>query len=268
MYTRKNAAMPLASALLVLSLSSWMSAVHAEAEMKPGKVFRDCLDCPEMVILPPGSFNMGSSKGGHESPAHSVTIGKPFAIGKTEVTQGQWKAVMGNNPSDFDNCGGTCPVENVSWYDAKEFIQRLNSKTGKQYRLPSEAEWEYACRAGGRQEYCGSDSLDSVGWYGAYATPVGNSAKTTNRVATKQANAFGLYDMSGNVFEWVEDSYHDSYNGAPTDGSAWSGDGAKRVLRGGSWFSVPSLARSAVRINVTPAYRDYDDGFRVARTLP
>jgi formylglycine-generating enzyme required for sulfatase activity len=221
-----------------------------------------------MVILPAGSFTMGSSKGGDESPAHSVTLGQPFALGKTEITQGQWKAVMGNNPSSFENCGDTCPVEQVSWNDAKEFIGKLNAKTGKQYRLPSEAEWEYACRAGGQNKYCGSDNPDSVAWYGFYATPKGNSGKTTNPVATKQANAFGLYDMSGNVWEWVEDSYHANYNGAPTDGSAWQGDGAKRVLRGGSWSYDPDGTRSAYRYSGTPAYRYDFIGFRVARTLP
>ncbi len=156
----------------------------------------------------------------------------------------------------------------MSWNDAKEFIQKLNAKTGKQYRLPSEAEWEYACRAGGQNEYCGSDNLDAVAWYGAYANPVGNSARTTNPVATKQVNGFGLYDMSGNVWEWTADSYHDSYNGAPNDGSEWSGDGAKRVLRGGSWFYSPQITRAALRISDSPADRSSGFGFRVSRTLP
>ena len=222
-----------------------------------------------MVSLPPGGFEMGANGGyDNERPVRRVTIGKAFAMGKTEVTQGQWKAVMGNNPSKFSNCGDNCPVENVSWNDAKEFIQKLNAKTGKQYRLPSEAEWEYACRAGSKQEYCGSDDINSVAWYGAYSDPVGNSAKTTNPVATKQANAWGLYDMSGNVWEWVEDSYHDNYNGAPTDGSVWQGDGAKRVLRGGTWSFKPQNARAANRDRVVPAIRSYYSGFRLARTLP
>jgi formylglycine-generating enzyme required for sulfatase activity len=159
-------------------------------------------------------------------------------------------------------------VEQVSWNDAKEFINRLNAKTGKQYRLPSEAEWEYACRAGGRHEYCGSDSVDSAGWYGAYATPVGNSAKTTNPAGRKQANAWGLYDMSGNVWEWVEDCWHDNYNGAPSDGSAstsgCSGE-VRRVLRGGSWYLTPDFLRAALRNNSPPDYRFNSLGFRVAR---
>lgn len=240
----------------------------AETEMKPGKVFKDCQDCPEMVILPAGHFNMGSGQSSDESPEHTVTFRQPFALGKTEITQGQWKAIMGSNPSKFSNCGDSCPVEQVSWSDAQEFVQKLNTKTGKQYRLPSEAEWEYACRAGGHQEYCGSDDASRVAWYDAYADKVGNSAKTTNPVATKQANAFGLYDMSGNVWEWMEDSYHAGYNGAPIDGTAWSGDGAQRVLRGGSWSSAPINLRSTYRSNFAPATRYDIIGFRVARTLP
>ncbi len=227
------------------------------------KEFQDCPDCPVMVAVPVGGFDMGGNSGDSaEKPVHRVTIAKPFAIGKTKVTQGQWKAVMGNNLSNFQNCGDTCPVENVSWNDAQEFIQKLSAKTGKKYRLPSEAEWEYACRAGEQQEYCGSDNIDSVAWY------ISNSGRTTHPVATKQANAFGLYDMSGNVWEWVEDSSHDSYNGAPTDGSAWSGDGARRVLRGGSWNYGPQDERAATRNRGRPASRYDINGFRLARMLP
>ena len=169
---------------------------------------------------------------------------------------------MGNNPSKFGSCGDECPVEKVSWDDAEAFIQKLNAKTGKQYRLPSEAEWEYACRAGGQHEYCGNDNVDSVAWYAS------NSGKSTHPVSRKQPNVFGLYDMSGNVWEWVEDSYHNSYNGAPTNGSVWQGDGARRVFRGGSWDSRPRYVRAASRDGDVPAYRDSYLGFRVARTLP
>ncbi|OGT00964.1 MAG: hypothetical protein A3K04_09095 [Gallionellales bacterium RBG_16_56_9] len=197
---------------------------------KPGQAFRDCSDCPEMVVLPAGS------------------IGPAFAMGKYEATQGQWRAMMGNNPSSFSNCGDTCPVENVSWNDAQEFIQKLNAKSGKQYRLPSEAEWEYACRAGGQHEYCGSDSADSVAWY------FDNSGNTTHPAGRKQANAFGLYDMSGNVWEWAEDCYN--------------GDCARRVLRGGSWGSSTYGLRAAFRGYGVPGDRGSYVGFRVARTLP
>ncbi len=238
-------------------------AAQAAAQApKPGKVFKDCADCPDMVVIPGGSFTMGFNQGGDESPAHTVTIRQAFAMGKTEVTQGQWKAIMGSNPSNFANCGDTCPVERVNWNDAQEFIQKLNAKTGKQYRLPSEAEWEYACRAGGQSEYCGGDNIDSVAWY------TSNSGNTTHPGAQKQANAFGLYDMSGNVWEWTADSYHANYNGAPNDGSEWQGDGARRVLRGGSWGGDPSGTRSAYRGSGTPGLRGSSIGFRVGRTLP
>ena len=189
---------------------------------KLGESFRDCTDCPEMVIIPPGNL----------------------AMGKTEVTQGQWRAVMGNNPSSFKNCGDNCPVENVSWNDIKDFIQKLNVKTGKQYRLPSEAEWEYACRAGGQHRYCGSNNLDAVAWY------EGNSGGSTHPVAGKQPNAFGLYDMTGNVWEWVEDCY--------------SGDCANRVLRGGSWYGKTALLLASYRLWFEPTHKYFNDGFRLA----
>ena len=228
-----------------------------------GEIIRDCKYCPEMVVISKGSFEMGDA-----NSKHTVSFAHPFAIGKTEVTQGQWKEIMGNNPSQFQNCGNSCPVDKVSWDDAKEFIQKLNAKTGKLYRLPSEAEWEAACRAGKEQEYCGSDNVNSVAWYGAYSIPPGNSIKTTHPVATKQANAWGLYDMSGNVWEWVEDNWHDNFNGAPTNGSAWTGVGAKRVVRGGSWVSKPQSARASYRDWDSAADRYYFNGFRLARTLP
>jgi formylglycine-generating enzyme required for sulfatase activity len=167
---------------------------------------------------------------------------------------------MGNNPSHFSSCGDACPVEKVSWDDVQEFVRRLNQKTGKQYRLPSEAEWEYACRAGGRHEYCGSDSVDSVAWY------TSNSGGKTQLAARKQANAWGLYDMSGNVWEWTQDCYNANYNGAPSDSSAWTGGECKyRVLRGGSWYSNPDVLRAAGRGSNSPDYRGYSLGFRVAR---
>ena len=226
-----------------------------------GPFIKDCDICPDMVEIPGGNFEMGSNFHDTQKPVHSVSI-DDFALGRTEITQGQWRAVMGNNPSSFSSCGDDCPVEKVSWDDAQAFIQKLNAKTGKQYRLPSEAEWEYACRAGGQQEYCGSDNFDGVAWH------YSNGGEKIHPVSRKQPNAFGLYDMSGNVLEWVEDSWHDNYNGAPADGSIWQGDGAKRVLRGGSWFISPQGARAAFRGWNKPAFRYFDIGFRVARMLP
>ena len=241
----------------------WESVAEPEA----GKMFRDCTDCPEMVEIPGGSFMMGLNNGEpNEKPQHSVIIAQPFAIGKTEVTQEQWQALMGDNPSYFSACGDNCPVEQVSWDDVQAFIRKLNAKTGKQYRLPTEAEWEYACRAGKQQEYCGSDIADSVSWNGY------NSGsfffKAPHPVASKQANAFGLYDMSGNVWEWVEDNYHDNYNGAPADGSAWAGGGSMHVLRGGSWGYDQPFSRAAARSKFTAGFRYFSYGFRLARTLP
>lgn len=236
---------------------------QAQGDKQAAQTFRDCIGCPEMVVIPAGSFDMGSNDGeDEEKPVHRVTLSRAFAMGKTEVTQGQWRAIMGNNPSNYSVCGDECPVEQVSWVNAQDFIRRLNQKTGKQYRLPSEAEWEYACRAGRKQEYCGSDSVGSVAWHES------NSGNAIHPVAGKQANAFGLYDMSGNVWEWVEDGYHDNYNVAPADGSAWQGDGAKRVLRGGSWDDAPQIARAANRYWLDPAEGLEGLGFRLVRTLP
>ena len=246
---------------LAMSLGLLLSNV-ATAEAAHD-TFRDCAECPEMVVIPQGSFEMGSNSGyANEKPVHHVTIGLSFAMGKTEVTQGQWKALMGNNPSGFGRCGDDCPVEQVNWFDTQEFIQKLNAKTGKQYRLPSEAEWEYACRAGGNNQYCGGDIAASVAWYaGTFRNP-------THPVAGKQANAFGLFDMTGNVCEWVEDSYHDNYDGAPVDGSVWQGDGEQRVLRGGSWNYTPTLIRAAIRFGDKPKFHFNSNGFRVVRALP
>jgi formylglycine-generating enzyme required for sulfatase activity len=246
------------------------TAGENSAASREVKAFKDCADCPEMVVIPAGSFQMGGSGSAAEKPIHTVTIAAAFALARTELTQGQWRAVMGTNPSVFSSCGDSCPVERVSWDDAQEFVRKLNARTGKTYRLPSEAEWEYACRAGGQQEYCGSDSLDMVGWYGAYANPVGNSAMTINPVGRKQANAWGLYDMSGNVWEWTQDCWNATYNGAPSDGSAWTTGqcAAGRVLRGGAWDRAPQVTRAGTRNGADTTHRNYNLGFRLARMLP
>jgi formylglycine-generating enzyme required for sulfatase activity len=218
---------------------------------------------PTMVKIPAGNFMMGSNQGSaNEQTTHRVSIDYAFEMGKTEVTQGLWKAVMGKNPSKFNTCGDNCPVEQVSWDDIKLFIAELNAQTGKTYRLPSEAEWEYACLAGSSDTYCGGNNPVGVSWLDI------NSEQKTHPVATQRANAWGLYDMSGNVWEWVQDSYRDNYNGAPTDGSAWEGDGKYRVLRGGSWFDRSQYLRAAIRNYDDPTRRDLFNGFRLARTLP
>jgi formylglycine-generating enzyme required for sulfatase activity len=174
--------------------------------------------------------------------------GMNYEMGKYEVTQGQWKAIMGNNPSQFSDCGDNCPVENVSWDDVQVFLQKLNANTGKQYRLPNEEEWEYACDGGSKSEYCGGSDLNAVGWY------EDNSKGKTHTVGFKKPNGYGLYDMSGNVWEWSSDKYKE---GEPN-----------RVLRGGSWYHGAQYARAARRGGFEPAGRDFSFGFRLARTLP
>ena len=212
-----------------------------------------------MVAIPAGSFEMGGTFP-DEIPRHRVTL-RAFSMGKTEVTQGQWRSIMGTSPSKFSACGDTCPVERVSWVDAQAFVKKLSAKTGKQYRLPSEAEWEYACRAGGQDEYCGSGRADDLGWH------VSNSGGSTRPVGGKQANAWGLHDMSGNVWEWTEDCWKENYNGAPTDGSAWTKRNcSERVVRGGSWYVNPRDLRAANRRWLSTVLGSYDFGFRVART--
>jgi Sulfatase-modifying factor enzyme 1 len=209
--------------------------------------------------IPVGSFMMGSTKGeADEKPMHQVTISQPFYIGINEVTQEQWQGVMGSNRSYFKDCCPNCPVENVSWNDAQDFINRLNERGGFgfTYRLPTEAEWEYACRAGATGDYVANPG--EVAWF------LGNSGGRTHAVG-RQPNAWGLTDMHGNVWEWCQDSYHDNYNGAPTNGSAWlsGGDQTLRILRGGSWLSDAGNLRSAFRFGSSPDNRLNYIGLRV-----
>ena len=235
----------------------------AQPSQEAGKVFKDCADCPEMVFIPSGSFDMGSNEENSEKPIHRVNV-RVFLMGKSEVTQSQWKAVMGNNPSLYSQCGNSCPVENVSWNDAQEFIKRLSEKTGKAYRLPSEAEWEYAARAGSQSKFSFGDNENELG---TYAWFLGNSSRKTHPVGEKQHNVFGLFDMHGNVWQWTQDCLNENYVGAPNDGSAWTqGDCSRRVLRGGSRGLNPQNLRSAYRNWFATADRVNSVGFRVART--
>ena len=242
----------------------------AQASLQPGHVFRDCTGahCPELVVIPAGSFVMGSNDGdADENPPHSVSV-RSFALGKYEVTQGQWKAVMGSNPSGFKECGDNCPVEQVSWSDIQQYLAKLNGMTGMKYRLASEAEWEYAARAGSTGKYSWGNE---IGRNQANCNGCGSrwDDKSTAPVGSFSANAFGLHDMHGNVWEWVEDVWHDNYAGAPTDGSAWKsgGDSSRGVLRGGSWNFNPGFLRSANRFGNSPVFRS-GLGFRLARTVP
>lgn len=266
-------------AIVMMILAVVSDSAMAEkdgAEIKPGQVFKDCTDCPEMVVIPAGSFEMGSNAA-KETPKHRVTIIRAFAMGKTEVTQAQWVSVMGNNPSYFNKCGGTCPVETVSWNEAKTFIQKLNAKTGKQYRLPSEAEWEYAARAGSSTDYpwgvLASHEYANYSFREPSNIPAKKSLQERDRwdgtapVGSFPDNAFGLFDMIGNVWEWVEDTYRANYDGAPSDGSAWQGDGKMRVHRGGSWNSISKNMRVSKHDGNEPELKDSDVGFRLASTL-
>ena len=222
----------------------------------------------EFVLIPAGSFTMGSQIGRQsEKPPHEVKISQSFYFQTTEVSQGQWKKVMGDNPSSFKECGDDCPVENVSWDDVKEFIRKLNvMESTDEYRLPTEAEWEYGCRGEKTTEFSFGDDaskLDASAWFD------GNSEEATHKVATQKPNPWGLYDMHGNVWEWVEDDWHDWYDGSPASGQAWVDKprGSHRVIRGGSWESFDFDCRSASRFGEKPGDRSFSLGFRLAKSV-
>ena len=230
------------------------------------KLFNDI--ALEMIYIPAGTFLMGSPDNDSqaykdEKPQHQVTITQPFYIGKYPITQEQYEAIMGNNPSYFKN-GGKYPVEYVSWNDAQEFCQKLSKLTGKTYRLPTEAEWEYAARAGNQSSYYYGDDENQLGDYAWYEE---NSNNQTYPVGQKKPNKWGLYDMLGNVWEWCEDDRHDNYNGAPTDGKVWIDNNCSqseyRIRRGGSWFDDSKCCRCAIRGMIFPAWCDSINGFRV-----
>lgn len=213
-----------------------------------------------MVFVKGGCFEMGDTFGNGadiEKPVHKVCV-DDFLMGKYEVTQKEWVAVMGSNPSSFKNCDD-CPVESVSWDDIQVYIGKLNTRTARNYRLPTEAEWEYAARSGGKREkYAGGDDLTSVAWYSD------NSGNKTHQVGQKRANSLGIYDMSGNICEWVSDWYGDGYYGiSPKDNPAGPPNGLFKVYRGGSW-KHSAYARASYRYRNTPAYRASDMGFRVS----
>jgi len=240
------------------------------------ETFRDCPNCPEMVTVPSGSFLMGSPEDepgrySDEGPQHRVTIPQPFAVGKYEVTHGQFRAFV--NATEYDagyswlipilGYTNAHPVLAVSWHDAQAYVKWLSRRTGESYRLLSEAEWEYVARAGTTTAYHFGNTISP-----SQVSFDQKNARTA--VGSYPANAFGLHDVHGNVFEWVEDCWHDNYNGAPTDGSAWVSncDGNYRVLRGGSWGYFPRALRSAFRIWLDPSDRvSLTAGIRVARTL-
>ena len=222
----------------------------------------------QMVRIEGGTFTMGCTSEqedcwSSEKPVHQVRVSS-FELSQYEVTQELWEAVMGENPSYFQHCP-QCPVEAVSWTEVQAFLQKLNAGGGR-YRLPSEAEWEYAARGGQRRggyQYAGGDNPAAMAWYKE------NSGERTHPVGQKQANEVGLYDLSGNVSEWVQDCCNQDYVGAPSDGRAWEqGDCSCRVLRGSSWHNyAPGSFRSTIRYMFTADVRDYSTGFRIARSV-
>lgn len=272
---------------LVTSASAGSTPTHA-------RTFRDCADCPLMRLLPAGRFLMGSPQEevGHEpseGPRHEVTIGRPFAIGIYDVTRAQFAVFARDTGFRADSkCdwrspklrgqpirqGDNDPVVCVSWSDAQAYMTWLSSRTGHSYRLPSEAEWEYAARAGSRtpRPWSGTDARAFAN-YGSDQCCAAFSAGHdqwlyTSPVGSFPANAFGLYDMLGDVWQRTEDCGHDNYSGAPRDGSAWvtGGDCSKRVVRGGGWFVSVDQLRSAVRASDPATFRINDIGFRVVRS--
>jgi formylglycine-generating enzyme required for sulfatase activity len=216
-------------------------------------------DFCEMVFVEGGSFMMGSEEYDDEKPIHKVTLNS-FYIGKYPVTQKQWVEIMGNNPSHFKG-NDNHPVEVVSWNDTQEFIKKLNQKTGQNYRLPSEAEWECAARGGQKSKgykYTGSNDIEEVAWCWE------NSNLKTHPVGQKKSNELGIYDMSGNIWEWCEDSWHDNYKNAPNNNSAWVDEKYNyRVLRGGSCYCPSQYCRAANRNINAPANRYSNYGFRL-----
>ena len=237
----------------------------------------------DMISIPGGSFTMGAPEsetdsGEGERPQHEVTL-QPFYLGRYAVTQAQWREVAGYerinqdlNPDPSHFKGDNRPVERVSWEETQEFCQRLSAKTGKDYRLPSEAEWEYACRAGTTTPFhfgkmITTEVANYDGNYSYNESPKGEYRRETTDAGTFPANEWGLHDMHGNVWEWCEDDWHDNYKGAPEDGSAWINNDnrsqAKKLLRGGSWYDEPRYCRSAYRYGNYPVTRNIGIGFRV-----
>jgi sulfatase modifying factor 1 len=281
----------------------------AAPAIKAGKIYRNCRSCPQMVVIYTGTFDMGSpdsedDRSKDEGPVHRIKIAA-FAIGKTEITRGQFaEFVKTTRYSTGDKCwtlekgkyeerkgnwrepgfpqSDNDPVTCINWNDAHAYAKWLARKTGNKYRLPTEAEWEYAARGGtGTARYWGSNPDDAC----AYANGADKSAQAKIDGATSwsihhctdgfaytapvghfKANAYKLNDMLGNVWEWTGDSYHDSYVGAPSDGKAWKGAGTKHVLRGGSWNNSPSNMRAAIRYKADATLRFSSFGFRVARS--
>ena len=265
-----------AAALLFAPAVAAVAQPLAEDAPLPGASFADPLSSggqgPEMVVVPAGSFSMGCVSGldcyDDEKPVREVTISQPFAVSKYEITFEDYDRFSAPDAVDDEGWGrGLLPVMRVSWNDASDYVAWLSAQTGESYRLLSEAEWEYVARAGSATKYSWGNSIGSnrANCYGCGSQW---DYEQTAPAGSFEPNAFGLYDVHGNVYEWVEDCWNGSYEGAPADGSAWtSGDCERRVVRGGAWDDFPDDLRIALRVG-TPADRsDGYYGFRVARTL-
>ena len=259
-------------------------AERQRRERQPGARLRDCETCPQLVVVPLGSFMMGSpdsewGRFNNESPQRRVTIAEPFAVSVYEVTFGEWDACVneggcnGYQPHGEGWGRGGRPVINVSWDDARAYVKWLSQRTGKRYRLLSESEWEYVARAGTMEPFHtgATISADQANYDSSYTYVSGQKGRYRGRtvqVGTFSPNAFGLHEVHGNVWEWTQDCWNEDYTGAPTDNRAWeTGECEQRVLRGGSWGDVPWLLRSADRGKNEPGIRDPKIGFRIARTL-
>jgi formylglycine-generating enzyme required for sulfatase activity len=260
-----------------------VSTMPASTALPPGSTFSDCKDgCPAMVVVRAGEFLMGSGRYVREEPQHIVTFATQFAVGKFDITFDEWAVCAKDggcstnpNPSDEGWGRGNRPVINVSWVDANDYVSWLSKKTGREYRLLTEAEWEYVARAGSTTNYpwgnaidCGKASYDGGLGSPCYYKTGRRSFRGTQPVGRYPPNGWGLYDMHGNVWQWCEDSWHPNYRGAPVDGSAWQGgDESMSILRGGAWNYAPSGLRSADRNWLPRSARTNFLGFRVARSL-
>ena len=270
-----------------------IAVTAACAEPNNGKEFRDCETCPVMVRVAAGEYTMGSpvaerNRDDDEGPAHEVTIGRDIAVGKFETTWSEWQACgddgvcqapFGHSMPEGSGWGkGQRPVINVSWDDVQLYLSWISEKTGQTYRLPTEAEWEYAARAGTQTRYRYGDEAETicrVGNGADLATNFNNpnkcydgTGRKTAVVGSYEANAFGVFDTIGNVWEWTEDCWNSDYNNAPTGGEArLTGDCTQRTIRGGSWGSYPHMLRFATRQGLQRSYRGHEVGFRVVRVV-
>jgi len=256
------------------------AATTATRPSSSGGAFTDPTTGMEFVFVKGGCYEMGDTFGdgyADEKPVHEVCVGD-FLMGKYEVTQGQWQAIMGSNPSYFKDCGGNCPVEEVSWNDIQDFISRLNSRSGKGYRLPTEAEWEYAAREGGKKVRFGTGldrissdkaNFDARADYKQAYSDVGEYRGKTVSVGSFRPNGLGLYDMTGNVWEWCQDWHGDKYyTNSIRINPKGPDSGTYRILRGGSWVHRPGGVRAALRGGYGPSYRNLCDGFRLVLPAP